>query len=96
MQRSSNILNKKDMRSGMAMIMAIAFLVIVSTLLALMLNLTAQTSSRTNHIYFSEQAQLLAKSATEFAMLSISGHDRQVGVNDCIQTIVSQYPDGTP
>jgi len=82
------------MKNGMAMIMAIAFLIIVATLLAFMLNLTAHTSSRTNHIYFNEQAKLLAKSATEFAMLAVSGHNRLVPASDCIQTIVSQYPAG--
>jgi len=82
------------MRKGIAMIIAIVFLVIVATLMALMLNLTTQTSHRTEHMYFNEQAQLLAKSATEFAMLAISGHDRLVGVNDCLETITSQYPAG--
>ena len=96
MQRSSNILKQKGMRKGMAMIIAIAFLVVVATLMALMLNLTTQTSHRTQHLYFNEQAQLLAKSATEFAILAISGHDR-AGLTDCLQTITSQFPaGGTP
>jgi len=83
------------MRSGMAMIMAIGFLVIIAGLMATMVNLTSVTTKRTEHMYFKEQAQLLAKSATEFALLAISGHDRAAAGftnSSCIQTISSNFP----
>lgn len=83
------------MRSGMAMIMAIAFLVIVAGMMAIMLNMSSLANKRTGHIYFTEQAQLLAKSATEFALLAISGHDRGAA-NPCIQTVTSTYPAVNP
>jgi len=81
------------MRNGIAMIIAIIFLLVTATLMALMLNMTTQTSHRSEHLYFNEQAKLLAQSATEFAVLAISGHDR-AGDTDCLETITSNYPGG--
>ena len=96
MPRNSNILRKNTMRSGMALIMAIGFMVIIAGIMASMLNLTAITTKKTEHMFFKEQAQLLAKSATEFALLAISGHDRTNGGgannSSCVQTITSTYP----
>ena len=76
------------------MLIAIAFLLITAMLTALMLNMTAISTKRTTDVFFKEQAQLLAKSATEFALLAISGHDRGTGAtSDCLQQINIQYPD---
>lgn len=94
MQRNSNILIKTKMRSGMAMIMAIAFLVVIAGMMAIMLNMSSLANKRTEHIYFTEQAQLLAKSATEFALLAISGHNR--AGDSCVQTVTSTYPAVNP
>ncbi len=82
------------MRSGMALIMAIGFLVLIAGMMAVMLNMSSLSNKRTEHLYFTEQAQLLARSATEFALLAISGHDR--AGDSCIQTITSTYPAGNP
>jgi len=81
------------MRSGIAMIMAIALLVLIAGLMTVMLNMSSLANKRTEDLYFTEQAQLLAKSATEFALLAISGHDRATG---CLQTINSTYPANSP
>ncbi|MBT5934703.1 hypothetical protein [Sulfurimonas sp.] len=70
MQRKNNILNRS--RSGMAMIMAIAVIVIIGTIMALSLAMTAQTTKRTADLYLYEQAMLLSKSATEYALLRIA------------------------
>ncbi len=72
------------------MLIAIAFLLITGVLMALMINMTSQTTKRTGDIYFQEQAHLLAKSATEFALLAISGHDRAGG--NCLTDIHIEYP----
>ena len=77
-------------RKGIAMITAVAFLLIMVTIMGLMVSLTARASKQGADIYFQEQAQLLAKSATEFALLAISGHDR-TGNNDCVNQINSTY-----
>jgi len=97
MQRKSRILKE---RGGFAMIMAIFFMIIIATLLLYMLGSTAETSQRTTNTYVNEQAQLLAKSATEYAILRVSGVDRDgaddlVGTADdgCVNTFTAQYPD---
>ena len=91
MQRKSNLLKPYNhKRKGIAMIIAIAFLIMTAVLMAIMVNMTAQTTKRTGDLYFQEQAHLLAKSATEFALLAISGHDRAGG--NCLTTINIQYP----
>ena len=82
------------MRKGIAMIVAIAFLLITAVLMAIMVNMTALTTKRTTDIFFQEQAHLLAKSATEFVLLAISGHNRGTGAqSDCVTSINIQYPD---
>ena len=75
MQRKNDILNTsytKKLRSGIAMIMAIAVIVILATIMALSLALTSQTTKRSTDLYLYEQAILLSKSATEYALLRIS------------------------
>ena len=90
MQRKSNFLKPyQKTRSAIAMIIAIAFLIVTAILMAIMVNMTAQTTKQTGDMYFQEQAHLLAKSATEFTLLAISGHDRATG---CLTSINIEYP----
>ncbi|MDF1880681.1 hypothetical protein JHD50_05070 [Sulfurimonas sp. MAG313] len=99
MRRNSNILKDSTMRSGMAMIMAIGFLVIIAGMMATMLNMTAITTAKTEQMYFKEQAQLLAKSGTEFALLAISAHIRNPGGvanSTCVVSTTSQFPANAP
>ena len=77
------------MRKGFSLITAIMFIVLVATLGALALSLSTFTTKQTSDLYLRTQAELLGKSATEFALLAISGHDNSV---DCINQINSQYP----
>jgi len=70
MQRKNNIL--KSSRNGIAMIMAITVILIVATIMALSIAMTTQTTKRTTDIYIYEQAVLLSKSATEYALLKIA------------------------
>ncbi len=80
-------------RSGFAMIMAIFFMIVIATLLTYMLASTTETAKRTTNTYVNEQAQLLAKSAVEYAILAVSGTSRAGGA--CLRTINTQYPDAT-
>jgi len=75
-------------RSGFAMLMAIFVIVIVGTLMALMISLSTTSLKRTTNLYLNEQAMLLARSATEYALLSISGTDRTLG---CLTNINTTY-----
>ncbi|WP_373033677.1 type II secretion system protein [Sulfurovum sp.] len=81
-------------RNGFAMIMAIFFMILIATLLSYMLSTTSETAKRTTNVYLNEQAQLLAKSAVEYAILRVSGQDRSGGT--CVNSFNAQYPEGTP
>ena len=95
MQRNNHFLKSKRQRPAIALISAIFLLVFISMITALVLGMNVQTQKSTADIYLRDQADLLAKSATEFAMLAISGHERVVN-NDCVNFINSQYPAVTP
>ncbi|MFT7003261.1 MAG: Tfp pilus assembly protein PilX [Sulfurimonas sp.] len=71
MQRKNSILRTTH-KNGMAIIMAITVLVVISTIMALSLALTTKTSKRTTDLYLYEQATLLSHSAAEYAILKAS------------------------
>ncbi len=81
------------MRKGFGLITAIIILVVVSSLMAMMMSLSATSVKSTTDIYLKEQADLLLRSATEYALLAISAHDNSV---DCIQQINIAYPVAPP
>jgi len=89
MQRKNSIL--KASRSGIAMIMAISVIVIIATILALSLALTTQTTKSTTSMYLHEQSILLAKSATEYALLKIAQDGYCTHTNDLNFTQDSLY-----
>jgi len=81
MQRKNSIL-KRGHRSGIAMIMAIAVIVIIATIMALAISLTSQTTKRTTDVYLYEQSALLAHSAAEYALLRISQNSPCTDLNE--------------
>lgn len=87
MQRKNRIL--KGHRRGIAMIMAIAVIVILSTIMALTLNMTATTTKQTINDYLHEQALLLTRSATEYTLLRISGVNRLT--TNCLTNLHGTY-----
>ena len=81
------------MRSGFSLLMALLFLVLIATISALSISLSTQSVKQTSDIHFKNQAELLLRSGTEFALLAMSGHDY---VNDgCLSSINIMYPDAT-
>jgi type II secretory pathway pseudopilin PulG len=73
MQRKNYFLNSfKSYKNGMAMIMALVVIVVLGTIMALSLSMTALTTKRTTDLYLYEQSILLAKSATEYQLLQIA------------------------
>lgn len=92
MQRKNRILKRR----GMAMIMAIIMILVLGGIMAAVISMTSQTTKRTTDVYLHEQAILLTRSATEYAMLAVSGHNHNPvaagGTNNCINTINAQYP----
>ena len=59
------------MRRGFSLIIAIIFLVLVATIGMFSLNTSAVTAKQTTDIFLREQADLLAQSATEVAILNL-------------------------
>ena len=86
MQRKNSIL--RNHKSGFAMIMAITVIVVIATIMALSLSMTTQTTKRSTDLYLYEQAILLSKSATEYALLEISQ------ANGCLASIAQFTQDG--
>jgi hypothetical protein len=77
------------MRRGFGLITAIIILVAVATLMSLMVVLSSASLKHTTDIYLKEQAELLARSAVEYTLLAISGHDNN---NSCIENVNISYP----
>jgi hypothetical protein len=91
MQRENNFLrsstrksSKQNFRSAMAMMMAIITLVVISTIMALSLSMTAETSKKSINLYLHEQAQLLTQSATEYTLLKIAKNAPCTNLNENI------------
>ncbi len=70
MQDKGDIL-MKQMRKGFSLVTAIFFMVLVATIATLGLSLSATTSKHTTDIFLREQAELLAQSATELAVMNL-------------------------
>lgn len=64
------------------MIMAIAVIIIISTIMALSISMTRETGKRTTDMYLYEQVVLLSKSATEYALLRIAQDGPCTHIND--------------
>ncbi|MCX6053301.1 MAG: hypothetical protein NTZ60_12435 [Campylobacterales bacterium] len=79
MQRKNYLLRK---RTGFAMIMAIGVILVVATIMALSLAMTAETTKKTTDLYLYEQAVLLSQSAAEYALLRISQDGACIHAND--------------
>lgn len=79
MQRKNYILktNFNGKRAGIAMIMAIIVVVVISTIMVLSLALTSETTKKTADLYLYEQAVLYSRSAAELALLEIANNGCQ-------------------
>jgi len=80
------------MRNGFSLITAIIFIVLIATIGALALSLSTQSVKQTGDLYLQAQADLLAQSGTELALLALSTHEINT-TNGCINTVLAQYPD---
>ena len=74
------------------MIMAIAAIVVLGTLMAMMLNMSTDTTKRTFDNFLHEQAMLLTRSATEYALLEISGSNLCNPGSTPITSLSAVYP----
>jgi hypothetical protein len=72
------------MRPAFSMLTAIFVLIVMASLGAFVLSLSSKTVKITTAQYQHEQAELYAKSYTEYAILAVTGNDRNT---TCLQTI---------
>jgi len=72
------------MRNGFSMVTAVFIIVIMATVGIFVMNLSGKIVKSTTTQYQHEQAELYAKSYTEYAILAVTGNDRSVG---CVETI---------
>ena len=80
---------KVKSKKAFSMITAIFVIVIMATVTSLVMNVTGKTVKATTMQYQKEQAQLLARSYTELAILYAIHYDRTGG--SCIQTISDHF-----
>ncbi len=79
-------MKKRNLRKAFSMITAIFIIVIMSTIAAFVMNLSGKIIKSTTTQYQHEQAELYAKSYTEYALLAVTGHKRTVTAK-CVETI---------
>ena len=75
-------------KKAFSMITAIFVIIIMATVTSLVMNVTGKTVKATTMQYQKEQAQLLARSYTELAILYVIHKDRTTG---CIETISDHF-----
>ena len=77
-------------RSGIAMIMAVAVLVVLATIMAFTIQMTTKTAKRAVDIYVENQANLFAKNAAEYAVYKIS-KDKNCSLTSFNTTLQTYY-----
>ncbi len=73
-------------RKAFAMVTAVFVIVIMATVGIFVMNLSGKIVKSTTTQYQHEQAELYAKSYTEYAILAVTGNDRSA---NCLQTITA-------
>jgi len=82
-----NIKTKK----AFSMVTAIIVIVIMATVSALIMNITGKTVKATTQQFQKEQAQLLARSYTELAILYVINYDRTAGTGSCLEKLTDHF-----
>jgi len=71
-------------RRAFSMLTAIVMIVLMSTVAILVLNMTGKVTTETTAQFQNEQAALYANSYTEYAILAVTGNNRNI---NCLRTI---------
>jgi len=72
------------MRKGFGIITAIIIMMTIATLMSFMIGLSSATVKQTTDVYLKQEAELMLRSTTEYALLAISGHDNNA---NCVKTV---------
>jgi hypothetical protein len=74
------------LKKAFGLLIAIFIMLLLSSIMVLTLNIQSNKAKKTADDYLSLQAELLAKSAEEYAIMCISGYDR--AINDgCLEEL---------
>jgi type II secretory pathway pseudopilin PulG len=77
-------MKKVKLRSGFSMLIAIMALVLIAFLSSIVLSISSKMIKETTNQYQHEQAQLYAKSFTEYAIMALTANDR---TQTCLEDI---------
>ena len=74
-------------RKAFSMLVALVVIILMTVVASFILNLSGKIIKETTTQFQKEQSVLLAKSYTEYAIMSVMSNDRNVTGNDCIENI---------
>jgi type II secretory pathway pseudopilin PulG len=77
----------QNQRKAFSMLTSIFVIVLMATVAILVMSMAGKIIKETTAQYQKEQAALLAKSYTEYAILAVMSNDRNATGNDCIENI---------
>ncbi len=86
------MINSRKFKRAFSMVTAIFVIFIMSSITALIMNVSSKTIKSTTTQYQKEQAMLLARSYTELAVLYVIHYDR-VSNNNCLEQINGVFGD---
>lgn len=84
---------KKYIKKGFSLVMAVFFVLLISTLGMLSLNFSSQLVHKSVNIYMKEQAELYAMSATELTVMAMQAYDYRTK-GDCLKETHYDFGDG--
>ncbi len=84
------------MKKGFSLIAAIFFIILISTIALTSLSIATMSAREAPNILLNQQAELLARSATEYAIMNIQQNDYNKDCPDSVKEINLNYPSKSP
>ncbi len=84
------------MKKGFSLIAAIFFIILISTIALTSLSIATMSAREAPNILLNQQAELLARSATEYAIMNIQQNDYNKSCPDSVKEIKLNYPSKSP
>lgn len=80
------------MKKGFSLIAAIFFIILISTIALTSLSIATMSAREAPNILLNQQAELLARSATEYAIMNIQQNDYNKSCPESVKEIKLNYP----
>lgn len=84
------------MKKGFSLIAAIFFIILISTIALTSLSIATMSAREAPNILLNQQAELLARSATEYAIMNIQQNDYNKSCPESVKEINLNYPSKSP